>query len=85
MCVGVLFPAEKGIQPLVPILREPNNTAVTPGMLQEQPGKLARLTHYSRVVPWPPTTPQNSPKQMEALLFTIKKKGEPTFLGKPHN
>lgn len=73
MCVGVLFPTEKGIQPLVPILRNPNYTAVTPGMLQEQPGKLARLTHYSRVVPCSPTTPQNSSKQMQALFFTIKK------------
>lgn len=80
MCVGVLFPTEKGMQPLVAILRNPNNTAVAPGMLQEQPGKLARLTHYSRAVPCPPTTSQNSPKQMQALLFTIKKKGEPTFL-----
>lgn len=78
MCVGVLFPTEKGIQPLVPILRNPNNTAVTPGRLQEQPGKLARLTHYSRVVPRPPTTPQKSPKQMQALLFIIIK-GEPFF------
>lgn len=60
MCVGALSPTEKGIQPLVPILRNPKSTAVTPGMPQEQPGKLARLTHYSRVIPFPPTTPQNS-------------------------
>lgn len=73
MCVGVLFPTEKGMQPLVPILRNPNNTAVAPGMLQEQPGKLARLTDYSRVVLCPPTTSENPPKQMQALLFTIKK------------
>lgn len=79
VCVGVLFPTEKGIQPLVPILRNPNNTSVTPGMLQEQPEKLTRPTHYSRVVPCPPTTPQKSPKQMQALLFAVKK-SEPTFL-----
>lgn len=32
---GSVFPTEKGMQPLIPILRHPNNTSVTPGTPRE--------------------------------------------------
>lgn len=70
---GSVFPTEKGIQPLVPILRNPNNTSVTPGMLQEQPEKLARLACYSRVVPCPPP-PHRGVLVDASLAFYFKKR-----------